>query len=566
AQVCELLGNWTENEINTQCLKQLQAVCNNGSVLWRMFDASSKYPITGMSYGNNRDLGNFEQCIDLNYESYEENVVGKFCALSVAIVNIFLDPIPNPFAMGIKPKMLAQVPSVQYGSNLTVSRNLKAATDDFSITLLSLCVPEACTPREVGKFFIWGQLENISLVNFVDSVPCMTKESNTTFEWGDIVFVAFLALIFLLIVWSTAYDWLLQKLKSETRHPILLAFSLLTNGKKLLHISQNNPEQIQCLNGMRFISMMWVIAGHGFIAMESVPLINYATIDEYQDSMKMQYMASAPIAVDTFFFLSGFLLCYGYLKAAAKVPPIKQILGIPMMIVHRYLRLTPALAATYLTAITIFRMTGIGPMWDAVALPMKEQCKKHWWSFFLYVQNYVNYNDICLNHTWYLSADMQMFILSPLVLIPLTILIKQNKTKLALHGLFCLTLICVGFPMLIRFLDHNIDKLNNYLIGIILGVILRQYKSERYPFTKIGGRLSYCMYLLHALVEMYWVGLARTPYYWGDYMIFYNWCGHFVVTMLMSAIWTLAFESPMIVIEKFLFGNANRRPQKRGQD
>jgi peptidoglycan/LPS O-acetylase OafA/YrhL len=39
------------------------------------------------------------------------------------------------------------------------------------------------------------------------------------------------------------------------------------------------------------------------------------------------------------------------------------------------------------------------------------------------------------------------------------------------------------------------------------------------PVFQIGARLSYCMYLLHAVIQMYWVGLIRTPFYWGDYMV-----------------------------------------------
>jgi peptidoglycan/LPS O-acetylase OafA/YrhL len=645
--ICDVLESYVEDEVSPQCMEKLRIVCNNPDLLWRMFDSSSKYPISGMSYSNNKDLGSYDDCIDINYEVFEGKVIGKYCGLSVAVVNLFLEPLPNPFAMDIPPKNLAQIPTINYTKNLDLRSTLRDATDDYSITVLSLCVPDQCTPEELGKFFIWGQLENISLVNFITEVPCMTKDSNTTFEWGDIFFTSVLALVLGLVVWCTAYDVMLMKLKREPAHPIYLAFSVVTNGKKILHVNRStNPNQIQCLNGLRFISMMWVIAGHGFVAMEQVPIINYAEVGAYIDNVKAQYIGAAPISVDTFFFLSGFLLAFGYLKTAAKLPPLKQALGVPLMMVHRYLRLTPAMAMMYLTVITIYRLTGTGPLWDIVAKTMRDPCKQYWWSFFLYIQNYYNYDDLCMTHTWYLSADMQMFILAPLVLIPVAILIKANRSNLAIWSLLVLIVICVIFPMGIRFADQTIDnvydthsRFNNYLIGMLLAVIMRDPRFSRFPFHKItnlviwcfvlvacvafnlyyhsiirvyehtsdtlfyglyrplwcfslawliyscyhgyggpvnwflslpvfqiGARLSYCMYLLHAVIQMYWVGLIRTPFYWGDYMVFYIWCGHFVVTMVLSAVWCLAFESPMITIEKYLLGGVGKRPQKKNTE
>lgn len=58
-------------------------------------------------------------------------------------------------------------------------------------------------------------------------------------------------------------------------HPILVAFSVYTNGKKILAISpKTNKEQLHVFHGLRFISMMWIVAGHGFAAYNVVPVMN----------------------------------------------------------------------------------------------------------------------------------------------------------------------------------------------------------------------------------------------------------------------------------------------------
>lgn len=61
----------------------------------------------------------------------------------------------------------------------------------------------------------------------------------------------------------------------EPAHIILTAFSIRTNGEKLLAIS-HNPDQLPSLHGIRFISMMWVICGHRFLATIYEPNLNLA--------------------------------------------------------------------------------------------------------------------------------------------------------------------------------------------------------------------------------------------------------------------------------------------------
>lgn len=66
----------------------------------------------------------------------------------------------------------------------------------------------------------------------------------------------------------------------------------------------------------------------------------------------------------------------------------KGKLNVPLLYFHRYLRLTPALAANILFYSTLWKYLVVGPVsqqfrWD-------EMCDSYWWSALLYVQNYVN--------------------------------------------------------------------------------------------------------------------------------------------------------------------------------
>lgn len=49
---------------------------------------------------------------------------------------------------------------------------------------------------------------------------------------------------------------------------------------------------------------------------------------------------------------------------------------------------------------------------------MVPNCEKWWWTTLLHVQNYVNPNEICMSHSWYLSLDFQLFLISPFLIYP----------------------------------------------------------------------------------------------------------------------------------------------------
>lgn len=66
----------------------------------------------------------------------------------------------------------------------------------------------------------------------------------------------------MLVLASTTYDVIVQQRQQEP-HKLLIAFSAYTNGKNLFDISENkSPNTIHCFNGLRAVSVMWIIFGH----------------------------------------------------------------------------------------------------------------------------------------------------------------------------------------------------------------------------------------------------------------------------------------------------------------
>ncbi len=101
------------------------------------------------------------------------------------------------------------------------------------------------------------------------------------------------------------------------------------------------------------------------------------------------------------------------------------------MILHRYIRYTPVLAVAILCFISFPKFFVSGPLQNANKV-LVENCENYWWSAILHIQNYVNPNNICLNHSWYLAVDFQLFVISPFIIVG----IKKYKRNIWILPVF----------------------------------------------------------------------------------------------------------------------------------
>lgn len=188
---------------------------------------------------------------------------------------------------------------------------------------------------------------------------------------------------------STIYDIYVIYRKIKPWHSILLAFSLWTNSKKLFSVNRKS-NQLHCLNGLKSLSMIWIVMAHAYIVYSVTVLDNYSDGYNWLKNTSSQYVINAMFSVDTFLVIGGFLTVYTYQIAMDKGLQF----NVAKFYLHRYLRLTPALAAMLLAHIALFNYLGSGPIWDHTDVFLVQMCRKYWWSALLYIQNYVNPKEI----------------------------------------------------------------------------------------------------------------------------------------------------------------------------
>ncbi|XP_076348103.1 nose resistant to fluoxetine protein 6-like [Tachypleus tridentatus] len=193
-----------------------------------------------------------------------------------------------------------------------------------------------------------------------------------------------------------------------------LAFSLYSNGKQLFNLTQR-PGDVPALNGIRFITMTWIILCHTYAWAPLISFRSLFNLRNSQEDLAFEVILNGWLGVDTFLFLSGLLVAYITLRRLAKS---NGKMNFGLYLFHRYWRLTPPMMVA-ISLVILMEGLGAGPLWDLQIRDEVRRCKSSWWSNILYITNWRAYDQRCLSHLWYLCVDMQLYIISFLILIPL---------------------------------------------------------------------------------------------------------------------------------------------------
>lgn len=152
-------------------------------------------------------------------------------------------------------------------------------------------------------------------------------------------------------------------------------------------------DTIPSIHGLRAISMAWVILGHACII-----------VFKYSDNMELrkvvekeflfQTISNGAFSVDTFFFISGFLVSYIYFRTNAKGNLEKLSQGVNEvtagtfhflgLIVYRFVRLTAPYMFVLGCVEVIMKYFHHHSVFDTPTLD-HENCPKYWWRNILYI-------------------------------------------------------------------------------------------------------------------------------------------------------------------------------------
>ncbi|XP_058467393.1 nose resistant to fluoxetine protein 6-like [Malaya genurostris] len=469
----------SEDQLCLSTMQQLSvAYLNREHHGLEWFDSWGKIP-SGMHHGNGNAFGNFDQCRLYSWQG----VRGQHCTFLAALSS----SLP-PFVS-------------------------------------SLCVPHFCTPvfaRQLyGEYLITRGAVVITDIN--QDLFCI-QDRDILYDGGVVTAIVIFSIITALVLSSTIYELVQIQLKRDVVS-LYSAFSLYRNLRSILHIApkpkviENKSDTIDCAHGIRAISMIWIIVVHIHESIGPVPVNNDLARTSYLSSFgSVVLFGMGYLAVDTFLALSGMLVAWNLLKELDKKRKINPL----MLYRHRYIRITAPYAALVLFVVSFAKYMGEGFMWKTIIDANDETCSKYWWSALLHIQNYVNPRSMCLGWTWYLSVDMQLYILGPALIYPLWRYGKRVLFGIALLAL--LSMGCVFTTVLIN--DFRINqnapnvqdksvltyypthaRMGVWLFGTIFGYILYKTKSTDVNLTKrhyaIGWSVCFALLglMMYALYE-----------------------------------------------------------------
>ncbi|XP_020624606.1 O-acyltransferase like protein-like isoform X2 [Orbicella faveolata] len=306
---------------------------------------------------------------------------------------------------------------------------------------------------------------------------------------------------------------------------LFLCFSLIQNTSRIMNT--NVPANaITAINGMRVLSMWWVILGHTYAFQQATPLSNLLLTLTIIQRFTFQAVGNATFSVDSFFFLSGLLVAYLSLRYMEKKSGQLPLFSYYF---HRFWRLTPAYMFVLLFFDKMTPFLGEGPLW--YGMQAENPCDKYWWTNLLYINNFypTTMNNSCMLWGWYLANDMQFYIISPAILL--------TAYRFRLRGL----LVIVGVLMSISFITTailfahydlavvqlspaaqaekaaGIDsqsltyekpycRIAPYLVGMVLGYLLLHAKDWRLPtkvHTYLFNMAGWCVAIILALSTLY---------------------------------------------------------------
>ena len=492
--------------VSKQCtldgLKYLQGIVNQSLWALQMLDANPLFPPSGVLGGNMIQFpGSFESCTNVDAQTF----VGQYCVMGAVPVDLGGKKLDQKDIRAHQQRSVHKLMETKKSP----SGNKDKFKYPFDLLRLGHCTPSSCTQEDItaGSVNLDIKLATLGLINITKPInllipfSCHNMNEEPPLENDDWAMICILIFFGLLIITGTFMDAAIVFLKFD-KFPLLLVqlfrnFSIYHNTRKIFNM-EVGKDNLSCINGIRFLSISWVLLGHtySFILSYSLFVGNLPKLylpDSILSPTAFAAVANASPSVDTFFLIGATLLSYHTLKELDRSKGGNWRTWL-IFYVHRYLRLTGVYAIIIGLHATLLKFITFQP--ESIASEVTHgNCQDGWWWNILYINNFQEGGTMkmCLGQTWYMANDMQFFIISPIFIYSLW---RSKIVGMILGGAAVVASIVT--PTVIsyateqkyggNFEDFYIKPWNRfqpYIVGLLLGYVIHRLKGKKLPVSQV---------------------------------------------------------------------------------
>nr|XP_029728562.1 nose resistant to fluoxetine protein 6-like [Aedes albopictus] len=368
---------------------------------------------------------------------------------------------------------------------------------------------------------------------------CYNKANDSPpYDFLEICFFTVVAILILLVCYSTWFDLSLQsaqrypdkyfsKSHTTSRNRLLSAFSIPRNLRRI----GDSPDteirrELNFLESFRFIQMHRIVTLHIVMALVKAPKSNPDDLERmvYKPAA-IHYVAEFQNYVQTFFSITGMLLTINFLEHIRKNPQFDMKYFWERIRARLY-RIIPAYLFIMLLETSINRRFMNGPLAQLTVGQSRAICRQNWWTNLLFLNNYIDTDKPCLIQSWYLAADLQLFVfaLGCLMLIWRWPFLKKYILAAGFAWGIIITTIVAYTRRIPPVMTEDLKLYDNYnfghpyfqlyqpfhmnitiyFAGMIAGFVYHRFRESRKEFFK--SRLQFN--LLQITVFMYFFTLA----------------------------------------------------------
>lgn len=477
--IAAALRNISSNvqDISDHCrlsLEQFTYFLSRGeAVSYRMMDSFGSFGHSLFTQGIST-LGDYSQCINIQFnKSYARYTMFRIHMPLPKDMNIV--SIPRASQLDITDSW-----KYQYSSRIGALRYIPQ--------IVSVCLPSQCSRSDIESTlhspYFQSALGPIRL-----SIFSSETKAEPYFQVTLVTTIARLTLLSVIIF--TIIATFVNRSRGARGPSTLAAFDVVENSGKLL-AEPICDQRLHFFSGYKAIYLFFCTIGHA-----TVPLTKPIMFE----GMYPFYYISNDLFSKIFSNATGFVITTNFVVTAclsiiAILPEVKRRKGnisIVSLILVRALRTLPTISAYIILVMSLpWITTSNEPLVNPVQKDIIRRCSSNWWREVLFISNTIDILDTCHQFAWFISADMQIAILSSASIV---LFYKRPLASLALIAFQLIASMAAQYsylewkgltPKLLIFsLDANsiwtgfrdiyvktITYIPSYTIGLVVGILI----------------------------------------------------------------------------------------------